>query len=70
MADGMPARWAEQLRQMIAQLQNSIDAGDQRGSIQLLQKGIFPYMSRYMEETHDIGLPRQMLTMLALDLTV
>lgn len=67
MADGMPARWAEQLRQMIAQLQNSIDAGDQRGSIQLLQKEIFPYMSRYVEQTHDMGLPRQMLTLLALD---
>lgn len=69
MADAMPARWAEQLRELTAQLQNSIAAGDRRGSIQLLQKSIFAYMSRYVEQTHDVGLPRQLATLLALDVT-
>lgn len=68
MADAMPARWAEQLRELTAQLENSIAAGDRRGSIQLLQKGIFSYMSRYVEQTHDVGLPRQLATLLALDI--
>lgn len=69
MADAMPARWAEQLREMIAELENGIAAGDREGNTRLLQKNVFPYMSRYVEQTHDMGLPRQLLSMLALDLT-
>ena len=68
MADAMPARWAEQMRQLLAQLQNNIAAGDRRGSIALLQKGVFPFMSSYVEQTHDMGLPRELLSMLTLDL--
>lgn len=68
MADAMPARWAEQMRQLLAQLQNSIAAGDRKGSIALLQKGVFPFMSSYVEQTHDMGLPRELLSMLTLDL--
>ncbi len=68
MADAMPARWTEQLREMTAQLENSIKAGDRMDTLRLLQKGIFPYMSDYVERTHDMGLPRQLLTQLALDI--
>ena len=68
MADAMPARWAEQMRQMLAQIQNSIAAGDRKGTIALLQKGVFPYMSSYVEQTHDMGLPRELLSILTLDL--
>ena len=68
MADAMPARWAEKLRQMLAQLQNEMAAGDRKATIQLLQKGVFPHMSQYVEQTHDMGLPRQLLSLLALDL--
>ena len=67
MADSMPARWAEQLREMLAQLENNMAAGDRTGSLSLLEKNIFPYMSRYVSQTHDMGLPRQLLAMLALD---
>ena len=67
MADAMPARFGEQLRQMMAQLENCLAAGDRQGGLQLLQKNIFPFMARYVEQTHDMGLPRQLLSMLALD---
>ncbi len=67
MADAMPARWGDPLRELLAQLENSIDAKDRQGSLQLIQKGIFPHMSQYVEQTHDMGLPRQLLSLLALD---
>ncbi len=67
MADAVPARWGEPLRELMAQLKNTIAAGDRQGSLQLLQKEIFPHMGRYVEQTHDMGLPRQLLSMLALD---
>lgn len=67
MADAMPASWAEKLRDMIARLQNGLAAGDRAGNLQLLQRDIFPYMSSYVERTHDFGLPRTLLTMLALN---
>ena len=67
MADAMPARWAENLRELLARLENSLAAGDRQGALQILQKGVFPYMGRYVDQTHDMGLPRQLLSMLALD---
>ena len=67
MADAMPASWAERLRDMIAQLQNGILAGDRQGNLQLLQRGILPYISRYVEQTHDMGLVRELTTMLSLN---
>ena len=67
MADAMPASWAEKLRDLTAQLQNGIAAGNRQGNLQLLQREIFPYMSSYVERTHDMGTPRSLLTMLALN---
>ncbi len=67
MADAMPARFGDRLREMMAQLENSLVAGDRKGGLQILQKNIFPFMARYVEQTHDMGLPRQLLSMLALD---
>ena len=63
----MPASWAEKLRDLTAQLQNGIAAGNRQGNLQLLQREIFPYMSSYVERTHDMGTPRSLLTMLALN---
>lgn len=68
MADSIPASWAEKLREMTAQLENGIAAGDRQGNLELLQRGIFPYMGGYVERTHDLGLPRALLTMLALNI--
>lgn len=69
MADAMPASYAEKLRDMIAKLMNGMAAGDRTGNLQLLQRDLFPYMSSYVERTHDMGLPRTLLTMLALNVT-
>lgn len=69
MADAMPASWAEKLREMLAKLQNGVAAGNRAGNLQLLQRDIFPYMSSYVERTHDFGLPRTLLTMLALNVS-
>ena len=67
MADAMPASWAEKLRDLMAQLKNSMAAGDRQSGLFLLQREIFPYMSSYVDRTHDMGLPRALLTMLALN---
>ena len=67
MADAMPASWAEKLRDLTAQLKNNMAAGDRQSGLFLLQREIFPYMSSYVDRTHDMGLPRTLLTMLALN---
>ena len=68
MADAMPASWADKLRELLAQLENGIAAGDRRGNINLLQQEVFPHMSAYVSTTHDLGTPRGLLSLLALDL--
>lgn len=67
MMDAMPASWAEKLTDVMAQLQNAFAAGDRQGAMQILQKSIFPYISNYVEQTHDMGLPRDLVTRLALE---
>ena len=67
MADAMPASWAEKLREMAARLENGMAAGDRRGNVLLLQRELFPYMADYVGRTHDMGLPRSLLTMLSLN---
>lgn len=67
MADAIPGRWAAALREMTAKLQAGMAAGDRAGNLKLLQDEIFPYMAKYTEQTHDMGLARNLLTMLSLD---
>ena len=67
MADAMPASWAEQLKGVLEQLYQAISSGDRQGTLQLLQRGILPYIARYIEQTHDMGLPRDLVSLLALD---
>ena len=67
MADTMPASWGAKLYELLAQLENGIAAGDREGNLALLQKGVIPYMSEYVERTHDMGTPRELLTMLTLN---
>lgn len=68
MADAMPASWGDKLRDLLAQLENGIAAGDRQGNINLIQQGVFPLMSDYVNATHDLGTPRDLLSLLALDL--
>ena len=69
MTQSIPRSWAENLQQLIAQLENGMAAGDRKGNLKLLQSEIFPYMARYVERTHDLGRARNLLTMLALDIS-
>ena len=69
MANAMPTSWGDQLRQLLAQLENGIAAGDRQGNINLIQQGVFPLMSAYVSQTHDLGLPRELLSLLALDMS-
>lgn len=68
MANAMPASWGDQLRTLLAQLENGIAAGDRQGNITLLEQQVFPLMSAYVSQTHDLGTPRELLSLLALDL--
>lgn len=68
MANAMPASWGDQLRTLLAQLENGIAAGDRQGNIALLEQQVFPLMSAYVSQTHDLGTPRELLSLLALDL--
>lgn len=68
MADAMPASWGDKLRELLAQLENGIAAGDRQGNINLIQQEVFPFMSSYVTQTHDLGTPRELLSLLALDL--
>ena len=52
----------------LAQLENGIAAGDRQGNIALLEQQVFPLMSSYVSQTHDLGTPRELLSLLALDL--
>lgn len=67
MADSIPASWGDKLRDLLAQLENGVAAGDREGNLALLQKGVFPFMSAYVSQTHDIGMARAYLSLLALD---
>lgn len=69
MADAMPASWASKLRELTSALDNGVAAGDRSGNLALLEKGIFPLMSEYVNRTHDMGLPRSLLSLLALNIT-
>lgn len=68
MIRSMPATWSGKLLEMAARLENGIAAGDREGNLKLLQNEVFPHMSDYVERTHDLGRPRSLLTMLALDI--
>ena len=67
MADAMPASWGDKLRELMARLENGIAAGDRQGNLNLLQQEVFPFMSAYVSQTHDLGTPRELLSLLALD---
>lgn len=68
MVSSMPASWGDKLRELLAQLENGVAAGDRQGNIKLIQQEIFPLMSSYVSQTHDLGPPRELLSLMALDL--
>ena len=63
----LPGRWAEQLTDVLAALENGVAAGDREGNLELLRNRLFPTVSQYVSATHDHGLARSLLSMLTLD---
>ena len=67
MANAMPASWGDRIRELLAHLENGVAAGDRQGNIELIQQKVYPLMSEYVNATHDLGTPRELLSLLALD---
>ena len=65
--EAMPARWGDQLTDVLAKLENGVAADDRRGNLELLRGQLFPLVSQYVSATHDHGLARSLLSMLTLD---
>ncbi len=67
MAQSLPSRWANQLNDLLARLENGAAAGDRQGNLKLLREQVFPLVSQYVSLTHNHGRARGLLSMLALD---
>lgn len=68
MADSMPASWGDKLREVHAELQNSVAAGDRDGVMEILRQRVIPYLSSYVGHTHDVGRARGFLSLMMLDM--
>ena len=67
MSEALPGKWSSQLTDILAQLENGVDAGDRAGNLKLLREQVFPLVSKYVSLTHDHGLARNLLSAMALD---
>ena len=63
----MPKSWSSRLLELSARLENSLQAGDRAGALKLLQGEIIPYLSTYVERTHDMGTARGLISLLMLN---
>ena len=68
MAGSMPASWAQALNDLLEQMEQDMAAGDREAVLQTLRQKVFPHMSDYVGRTHDLGTPREQLSMLMLDM--
>ncbi len=69
MSQSLPSKWADRLTDILGRLENGVASGDRAGNLKLLQGELFPLISQYVRQTHDHGRARQLLSMLALDVT-
>ncbi len=69
MADSMPASWAQALLDLLEQMEGDMAAGDREAVLQTLRQKVFPHMADYVGRTHDLGTPRELLSMLTLNMT-
>lgn len=67
--DYMPKSWGEKLLNMTAQFDNGVQAGARGENLKLLQGEIMPYLSSYVERTHDLGTARTLISLLMLNIT-
>ncbi len=68
MTRSLPSHWSNQLTNIIAQMQNGVEAGDRAGNLDLLRNQVFPLISDYVRRTHDHGMARSLLSLLTLDM--
>ncbi len=66
-AKSIPARFGQEVLNLLAQLEEGIAQGDRTGNLKLLQGQIIPFMSRYIARTHDMGTARDLLSQLTLE---
>ena len=69
MVDSMPASWGETIRELMEQIEKDLEAGERDAVLNTLRQKVFPHMGEYVARTHDLGTPRELLSMLTLDLT-
>lgn len=67
--DYMPKSWRDTLLSLTAQLENGLKAGSRGENLKLLQGEILPYLSSYVERTHDLGTARDLISLLVLNMT-
>ncbi len=67
MSEALPGKWSSELTNVLAQLENGVDAGDREGNLKLLREQVFPLVSKYVSLTHDHGLARNLLSAMTLD---
>ena len=65
----VPASYGSQLLNMAQQLGERFAQKDQSGALKLLQNAILPFLASYTEKTHDMGLSRSLISLLALDIS-
>jgi len=65
----IPASYGSQLLNMAQQLGERFALKDQPGALKLLQNAILPFLASYTEKTHDMGLSRSLISLLALDIS-
>lgn len=69
MAGSMPASWGQTINDLLEQMESDMAAGDREAVLQTLRQKVFPHMADYVGRTHDLGTPREILSMLTLDMT-
>ena len=69
MADSMPASWAQALKDALAELEGLMTEGNREAVLDALREKVFPHMADYVGRTHDLGTPRELLSMLTLNMT-
>lgn len=67
MSEALPGKWSSELTNILAQLENGVEAGDREGNLKLLREQVFPLVSKYVSMTHDHGLARNLLSAMTLD---
>lgn len=67
--DYMPKSWRDKLLILTARFENGVQAGDRAENLKLLQGEIMPYLSSYVERTHDLGTARTLISLLMLNIT-